>query len=60
MSRRPEFIVMLVPSTPMKDDTLSTAGSFRMIEASSRLRSDMEVKDAVCGASEMPWMSPVS
>ncbi len=24
---RPEFSVVLVPSTPMKDDTLSTAGS---------------------------------
>ena len=30
---RPLFRVVLVPSTPMNDDKLSTAGSFRMTSA---------------------------
>ena len=36
---RPVFSVVLVPSTPMKDETLSTAGSSRMTPASALLRS---------------------
>ena len=34
---RPLLSVVLVPSTPMKDERLSTAGSFRMIFASCLL-----------------------
>ncbi len=60
INTRPALSVMLAPSTPMKDDTLSTAGSSRSTCASSRLRSDIDRNDAVCGPSEMPWMRPVS
>ena len=52
---------MLVPSTPMNDETLSTAGSSRS-DARERLRlaRDIARNDADCGASEMPWIEPVS
>ncbi len=36
---RPLLSVVLVPSTPMKDDRLSTSGSFRMALASFCCRS---------------------
>ena len=60
ISIRPLFSVAFVPSTPMKDDRLSTAGSCRITFASACWRSAMAANDAVCGASEMPWMTPVS
>jgi hypothetical protein len=60
MRRRPALSVMLVPSTPMNVDTLSTAGSSRIACARRRLRSLMASNEIDCGASEMPWMRPVS
>ena len=50
----------LMPSTPTKKTTLSTAGSCRIRSASWRWRSAMAVKDVSCGASAMPWITPVS
>ena len=57
---RPLLIVVLVPSTPMKDDRLAIAGSCRSTWASACWRAAMAAKDTVCGASEMPRMTPVS
>ena len=57
---RPLLSVVLVPSTPMKDDRLSTAGSFRITLASACWRSAMAGNEMVCGASEMPRITPVS
>ena len=57
---RPLLRVTLVPSTPMKDDRLATAGSFRMTWASACWRSAMAGNETDCGASEMPWIRPVS
>ncbi len=42
---RPLLSVVLVPSTPMKDDRLSTAGSSRMTLASACWRSAMAGKE---------------
>ena len=44
---RPLFIVVLVPSIPMNDDRLSTAGSFRITLASASWRSFMALKETV-------------
>ena len=57
---RPLLSVVLVPSTPMNDDRLSTAGSFRITSASACWRSAIAANEMVCGASEMPWITPVS
>ena len=57
---RPLLIVVFVPSTPMNDDRLSTAGSFRMMSASACWRSAMAANEIVCGASETPRITPVS
>ncbi len=57
---RPLLSVVFVPSTPMNDDRLSTAGSFRITRASACCRSAIAAKDTVCGASEMPRITPVS
>ena len=51
---RPLFKVGLVPSTPMNEDRLSTAGSCRMISAKAFCRSAMAGKEMSCGASEIP------
>ncbi|MCY1370740.1 hypothetical protein D9M69_578450 [compost metagenome] len=60
ISRRPLLSVALSPSMPMYDDRLATAGSLRMIPASSCWRWLMAANDTDCGASEMPWIRPVS
>ena len=57
---RPELSVVLVPSMPMNEETLSTAGSLRTTSTSCCWRSAMLVKLTVCGASLMPRMTPVS
>ncbi len=57
---RPLLSVVLVPSTPMKEDRLSTSGSFRIAAASACWRSAMAAKETDCGASVIAWISPVS
>ncbi len=57
---RPLFGVVLVPSTPMNDDRLSTSLSFRIAAASACWRSAMAANEMLSGASEMPVMTPVS
>src|SRR5438477_5626304 len=53
-------MVGLVPSTPMKDDRLSTSRSFKMICASCCCRADIAANEIFCGASEIPRITPVS
>jgi len=60
MRIRPLLTVTFVPSTPMNEDRLSTAGSFRISEASACCSAAIAGNEIVCGASEMPWMVPVS
>ena len=60
MRIRPLLMVTLVPSTPMNEDRLSTAGSFRITAARACCRAAIAGKEIVCAASEMPWMVPVS
>ena len=62
ISMRPVFSVGLVPSTPMNDDRLSTVGVLagstsreRLLALGHRARTR-----SICGASEMPWIRPVS
>ena len=57
---RPLFMVVLVPSMPMNDERLSTAGSFRITRTSACWRSAMAGNEIDCVASEMPRMTPVS
>ena len=57
---RPLLMVVLVPSTPMNEDRLSTAGSWRITRASACCRSLMAANDTVGDDSEMPRMAPVS
>ena len=57
---RPLLRVVLVPSTPMNDERLSTAGSCKISRANSCCLADMELKEIVSGASEMPRITPVS
>ena len=54
MEMRPLFKVVLVPSAPMKDERLSTAGSRRITLASSCCCSAIAVNEMVSGACEMP------
>ena len=58
--KRPVLSVVLVPSTPMNDDRLTTSGSFRMAAASACWRSAIAAKETDGEASEIPWISPVS
>ena len=51
---------MLVPSTPMNDDRLTTSGSVRTASASACWRSDIALNEMSCGALVMPRMAPVS
>ncbi len=60
ISMRPLFSVTLLPSTPMNDDRLATAGSCSTTLASACWRSAIAGNDTLCGASEMPWITPVS
>ena len=60
ISMRPLLSVMLVPSTPMNEDRLTTSGSLRIAAASCAWRRDMSAKETDCGASVIAWMTPVS
>ena len=57
---RPLLSVVFVPSTPMNDDRLSTAGSFSTTSASFCWRSAIAENEIDCDASEIPWITPVS
>ena len=57
---RPLLSVMFVPSTPMNEERLSIAGSFRITRASACWRSAMAENETVCGASDTPRITPVS
>jgi hypothetical protein len=48
---RPLFSVVLVPSTPMKDDRLSTSGSFRITLGQGLLALGHGRERNLCGAS---------
>ena len=60
ISIRPALSVALAPSTPMKEDNDSTAGSFRMASASACWCCAMAAKDVDCEASVIAWIWPVS
>jgi len=60
ISMRPLFSVLLLPSTPMKDDRLATSGSASAMAASACWRSAMAPKEMVCGASVTTWITPLS
>jgi len=60
ISMRPLLSVVLLPSTPMKDDRLCTCGSAIATRASACWRSAMALKDTVCGASVTTWITPLS
>ena len=60
ITMRPELSVGLMPSTPTKDDRLSTSGSFRMTSASARWRSLIAANDTLCEASVIAWIRPLS
>ena len=57
---RPLLSVVLVPSMPMKDDRLSTAGSLQNHLGERLLPLRHAGNETVCGASEMPRITPVS
>ena len=54
MSIRPVFRVVFVPSMPMNDERLSTAGSFRTTFARACCRPAISENEMDCGASETP------
>ena len=56
----PLLVVVFVPSAPMNDDRLSTAGSAKITSASSCCFSAIAFDPIVCGACEIPWITPVS
>ena len=51
---RPLLSVVLVPSTPMNEDRLSTAGSCRITCVSCCCSRDISANDTVCAPSEIP------
>ena len=57
---RPLLSVAFVPSTPMNEVRLATAGSSATTFASACCRAAIASNEIVCGASEMPWIAPVS
>ena len=57
---RPLLIVVFVPSIPMNEERLATAGSFRISFARACWRTAMAWNETDCGASEIPRMTPVS
>ncbi len=60
ISIRPLLSVMLVPSTPMKEDRLTMSGSLSSAWAMASWRRAISAYDTDCGASVMAWMRPVS
>ena len=57
---RPLLVVVFVPSAPMNDERLSTAGSARITPASSCCLAAIDFDPMVCGACEIPCITPVS
>jgi hypothetical protein len=57
---RPLLRVVLVPSMPMKEERLATAGSFRITRARDCCAWAMASKETDWGASDMPRITPVS
>ena len=57
---RPLLSVVFVPSTPINEVRLSTAGSSRMTRAKACCRSAIVPNDTACGPSVMPRITPVS
>ena len=51
---RPLFRVVLVPSMPINEERLSTAGSVRIFLANCCCSVDISGNDTVCAASETP------
>ena len=60
MEMRPLFRVVLMPSAPMKEDRLSTAGSCRMMLRQFLLLLGHRGERDGLRACEMPWITPVS
>ena len=60
MRMRPEFSVTFEPSTPMKDERLSTSTSVRIAFARSCCRRAIFSNEIACEACVTPWMTPVS
>jgi hypothetical protein len=60
IEKRPLLSVVLVPSAPMNELRLWTAGSARITLVNSSCSCAMAPKEMVCGACEMPWITPVS
>ena len=60
ISMRPLLRVGFVPSIPMKEERLATAGSRRITRASACWRLAISVKETDWGPSEMPRTRPVS
>ncbi|CAM3583376.1 hypothetical protein DETS111669_16960 [Delftia tsuruhatensis] len=60
ISSRPVFSVVLLPSTPMKDEMLCTAGSLSSSSARACWRSAMAANEMDWSASVVAWMVPVS
>ena len=50
----PLFSVVLVPSTPINEEMLSTAGSSRITLARACCRSAIAGNEIACAASDMP------
>jgi hypothetical protein len=57
---RPLLSVVLVPSTPMNEDRLYTAGSSMMTDTSFCCCRAISANETLWSASETPWISPVS
>ncbi len=57
---RPLLSVLLVPSTPMNEERLATAGSVRIVPARACCRSTIAGNEIDWGASEIPRITPVS
>ena len=51
---------MLLPSTPMNEDRLTTSGSSRIARAKSCWCDDIAASEVSSAATEMPWITPVS
>jgi hypothetical protein len=57
---RPLLSVALVPSTPMNEDRLRTAGSSRIVAARACCRSAMAANETDWGASVTAWIAALS
>ncbi|MNL27816.1 hypothetical protein D3C87_1494330 [compost metagenome] len=60
ISMRPALSVVFVPSTPMNDETLATAGSCMITFCTASCLRPIAANEVVCEASVMAWITPVS